>query len=83
MTETPHPSVNPWVALRPGDDVAAHALQVSSAHRSFLDAKDAASTVRSVVRDSWLRSVARGINPNMVDQPGLITGADLEGIRWR
>ncbi|MDV2474683.1 transcriptional regulator [Rhodococcus zopfii] len=81
MTERTSPSVNPWVALRPGDDAAAHAVRVSSAHRSFLDAREGMSAVRAVVRDSWLRSVERGIDPNSVDQPSLLTGIDLEQYR--
>lgn len=72
---------NPWVALRPGEDPALHALRVSSAHRSFLDSHDETATVRSVVRESWLRSARRGIDPDSVDQPALLTGADLEQYR--
>ena len=54
---------------------------MSSAHRSFLDAREGTSAVRSVVRDSWLRSVERGIDPDSVDQPSLLTGVDLEEYR--
>lgn len=61
---------NPWVAVRPGDDVAQLARTVSSAHRSFTEGRgaragdpEATPVVRSVVFDSWLRSRERGVDP--------------------
>ncbi|WP_435277379.1 transcriptional regulator [Rhodococcus yananensis] len=74
---------NPWVALRPGDDAAAHARRVSRAHDTFVGAlgERRIDHVRSVVRDSWLRSLHRGVDPDVVDQPGLLTGVDLEQYR--
>lgn len=83
MTDLGSATTNPWVALRPGDDAAAHARRVSRAHDTFVGAMGERHTdeVRSVVRDSWLRSLRGGVDPDVVDQPALITGVDLERYR--
>ncbi|TJZ79686.1 transcriptional regulator [Rhodococcus oryzae] len=82
MTRATHG--NPWIAVRPGDDVAQLARLMSSAHRSFVDGDPARSVdpaaaghdpVRSVVLDSWLRSRNKGVNPDAVGD-----GVDLDGI---
>lgn len=69
---------NPWVAVRPGDDVAELARTVASAHRLFVAGTrpDAGrpSPVRSVVFDSWERSRDGGVDPD-----GVGTGAHLDG----
>ncbi|WP_137874494.1 transcriptional regulator [Rhodococcus sp. Q] len=78
---------NPWVAVRPGDDVAELARTVSSAHRAFVSGdeairQDAADrTVRSVVLDSWLRSRDRGVNPDLVGDQLDLDGLELDRYR--
>ncbi|ANZ24347.1 transcriptional regulator [Rhodococcus sp. WB1] len=84
MTDERSGAANPWVALRPGDDPSQLAQRASSAHSSFLDAADTSvvpASVRSVVRESWLRSRRNGISPDAVEQPSLLTGLDLERYR--
>ncbi len=77
---------NPWVAVRPGDDVAVLARRLSSAHQSFIDAHDGAaiaddSRVRSVVLESWMRSRNKGVDPDVVGAPEMLEGLDLESYR--
>ncbi len=79
---------NPWVAVRPGDDVAELARTVSTAHRSFVDCSDPHPTdgadvsgIRPVVFDSWLRSRDRGVNPDGVGVDGDLDGAELDSYR--
>ncbi|MGX6508368.1 GAF domain-containing protein [Rhodococcus sp. SJ-2] len=76
-------TTNPWVALRPGEDAAAHARAVLRAHGTIVGAagEGRPDGVRSIVHDSWLRSLQRGIDPDLVAQPALLTGHDLEQYR--
>lgn len=46
---------NPWVAVRPGDDVALLARRLSSAHQSFIDARGVPG--QGLTDDSHVRSV--------------------------
>ena len=71
---------NPWVAVRPGDDIGSLARRVAAAHQTFVDSADAAG-VRAVVRDSWLRSRRVGVDPNTRAEVPLLTGVDLERYR--
>ncbi|WP_433755504.1 transcriptional regulator [Nocardia sp. CA-135398] len=68
---------NPWVAVRPDDDLAQLARQVSCAHRCFIEGDERSPTdpVRPVVLDSWRRSRSNGVDP---DHFG--AGVDLDGI---
>lgn len=70
---------NPWVAVRPGEDVDVLSRRLSSAHRSFVDrpfvgdvgrTQDGPAPVRSVVFDSWLRSQRRGVSPDSPARSG-------------
>ncbi|AOW92048.1 transcriptional regulator [Rhodococcus sp. WMMA185] len=77
---------NPWVALRPGDDVAQRARRVSSAHQLFVDSRSSAddqdgNSVRSVVLDSWIRSTRKGVNPDGAARSVELSGADLASYR--
>ncbi len=81
---------NPWVAVRPGDDVALLARRLSSAHQSFIDARGVPgqgltddSHVRSVVLESWMRSRNKGVNPDVVGNPEMLEGLELEKISLR
>lgn len=79
---------NPWVAVRPHDDLTQLALRISSAHRCFLEGVDRLPTVRPdgdsvrpVVLDSWRRSRKSGVDP---DGLGDAVGVDdLELQRYR
>ncbi|MEV5833548.1 transcriptional regulator [Nocardia sp. NPDC052112] len=67
---------NPWVAVRPDDDLAQLARQVSCAHRSFIEGERLPTDpVRPVVLDSWRRSRSSGVDP---DRFG--AGIDLDGL---
>ncbi|MGF7119733.1 GAF domain-containing protein [Rhodococcus sp. AG1013] len=75
---------NPWIALRPGDDFAVLAERTSSAHQLFVESVDAETetetetdAVRSVVRESWLRSRGSGVSPDVVDDAVALDGAAL------
>ncbi|MFD6858837.1 GAF domain-containing protein [Rhodococcus sp. NPDC060090] len=83
MTDRGTATTNPWVALRPGEDAVAHARAVLRAHGTVVGAsgRERPDGVRSIVHDSWLRSLQRGIDPDLVEQPGLLAGHDLEQHR--
>ncbi|MGI9208937.1 MAG: GAF domain-containing protein [Rhodococcus sp. (in: high G+C Gram-positive bacteria)] len=79
-----------WMALHPGDDAEAHARRLSEVHTAVVGSassreRSAAlaspAAVRPVVRDSWLRSLGRAIDPDVIEQPLLLTGKDLEDYR--
>lgn len=75
-------SRNPWVAVRPGDDLAVLAERTSSAHQLFVECDRAGTdAVRSVVRESWLRSRGSGVSPDVVDDAVALDGATLEQYR--
>lgn len=79
------------MALRPGDDADAHALRLSELHRAVVGTagdggrsarlREAPTAVRPVVRESWLRSLGRSLDPDVIGQPALLSGADLENYR--
>lgn len=77
MSETTSPARDFWTALTPGEDPAARLDQVRRAHELFVQTGTLApatgpTSVRSVVRDSWLRSVKGGVNPSrMIDTGGM------------
>lgn len=79
---------NPWVAVRPDDDLTQLALRMSSAHSCFLEGVDRLPTVRPdgdsvrpVVLDSWRRSRKSGVDPDGIgDAVGI---GDLELQRYR
>ena len=54
---------NPWVAVRPGENIGSLARKVAAAHQAFVDSADAPG-VRSVVLDSWMRSRSKGVDPD-------------------
>ncbi|WP_407726868.1 transcriptional regulator [Rhodococcoides fascians] len=73
---------NPWVAVRPGEDVTVLARQMSSAHQSFVDdTRTHGSAVRSVVLDSWMRSRTKGVDPDGGSQAPALSGPDLDRYR--
>ncbi|QBJ95610.1 GAF domain-containing protein [Rhodococcus sp. ABRD24] len=75
-------SRNPWIAVRPGDDLSALAARTSSAHQLFVESAGGAdAAVRSVVRDSWLRSRGSGVSPDLVDDEVAFDGVALEEYR--
>lgn len=82
MTQREPGPRNPWIAVRPGDDVVVLAERTSSAHERFVESAQAdASTVRDVVRDSWLRSRGNGVNPDRIDDEVALDGRALERYR--
>ncbi|CAM2832051.1 transcriptional regulator [Prescottella defluvii] len=77
-------SRNPWIAVRPGDDPAVLAERTSSAHQLFVDSEldgTGVDAVRSVVRESWLRSRGSGVSPDVVDDGVVLDGAALAQYR--
>ena len=82
MTQREPGPRNPWIAVRPGDDVVVLAERTSWAHQRFVESAQADSeTVRDVVRDSWLRSHGNGVSPDLVDDEVALDGLDLERHR--
>lgn len=83
MTDRGIATTNPGVALRPEVDVAAHARAVLQAHGTFVSARGSGRLegVRPVVHDSWSRSLEGGVDPDVVEQPALLAGRELEDYR--
>ncbi|MFC9551193.1 transcriptional regulator [Rhodococcus sp. NPDC056960] len=89
MQSQPPTGGNPWVAVRPGDDVAMLARRVSSAHQLFVDRHAPAgrapegegNSVRSVILDSWMRSTSKGVNPDGSARAVDLAAADLATYR--
>lgn len=72
---------NPWVAVRPGEDIDVLARRMTTAHQSFVDDRSSSDTVRSVVLDSWMRSRTKGVDPDGVDDSLAMSGSELERYR--
>ena len=89
MQSQPPTGGNPWVAVRPGDDVAMLARRVSSAHQLFVERHAPAgrapdgdgNSVRSVILDSWMRSTSKGVNPDGSARAVDLAAADLATYR--
>ncbi|MFF2109559.1 sigma-54-dependent transcriptional regulator family protein [Rhodococcus koreensis] len=89
MQSQPPTGGNPWVAVRPGDDVAMLARRVSSAHQLFVErhapaGRDQAgdgNSVRSVILDSWMRSTSKGVSPDGSARAVDLAAADLAAYR--
>ncbi len=89
MTDRGTVTTNPWVALRPGEDAVAHARAMLRAHGTVVGESVGGRPdgVRSVVHDSWLRSLQRGIDPTWSSSPpcsrATISSSTEPVIRWR
>ncbi len=80
-----------WMALRPGDDADAHAIRLAELHRAVVGTgrdhegsarlREEPTAVRPLVRESWLRSLRRSLDPDVIDQPALLGGNDLDDYR--
>ncbi|MDV7245596.1 MULTISPECIES: transcriptional regulator [Rhodococcus] len=87
MQKQPPTGGNPWVAVRPGDDVAVLARRVSSAHQLFVDRSVPAvpdteqNAVRSVILDSWMRSTRKGVNPDGAARADHLAASELAEYR--
>jgi hypothetical protein len=55
---------DPWVALEPGADPAERVRMLRRAHETFTTVGTVPRPVRSVVADSWRRSVRAGVGPD-------------------
>jgi len=69
VSELQTPPRDFWSALEPGEDPAARLEQVRRAHELFVETGTMSpatgrTSVRSVVRDSWMRSVKGGVSPS-------------------
>lgn len=72
---------NPWVAVRPGEDIDVLARRMTTAHQLFVEDGPSSDGVRSVVLDSWLRSKTKGVNPDGGDDSLVLSGAELDRYR--
>ncbi|RVW10349.1 transcriptional regulator [Prescottella agglutinans] len=81
----PGPPRNPWIAVRPGDDVGVLAERTSWAHQRFVESvqtdTEDTETVRDVVHASWVRSRGNGVSPDLVDDEVVLDGRALEEYR--
>lgn len=53
---------SPWLALEPGIDPGQRRVQIARAHDRFVSTAECGQGIRDVVRDSWSRSAAGGVD---------------------
>jgi hypothetical protein len=77
------PVVNPWLALPEGRPSAALTRRLRAAHERLVTgtALPADAAVRSVVRDSWRRSLSCGVDPDDGTPPVELLDDDLLAYR--
>ena len=77
------PVVNPWLALPDGRPSAALTRRLRAAHERLVTgtALPADAAVRSVVRDSWRRSLSCGVDPDDGTPPVELLDDDLLAYR--
>ena len=72
------PAVNPWLALPGGRPGPAHTRRLRAAHERLVTGSDLPEgAVRSVVRDSWRRSLGSGVDPDGLFPPVELLDDDL------
>ena len=72
---------NPWLAWPPGTDPRALSRSLRIAHEEFLASGKAPSGVRSLVADSWRRSLTSGVDTERSRPPVDLLDAELEAYR--
>ncbi|MGA4838130.1 GAF domain-containing protein [Streptomyces sp. G45] len=72
---------DPWVALEPGADPVERVREVRRAHERFTAAGTVARPVRSVVADSWRRSMRARVSPEGSGASVELTAGDLGAYR--
>ena len=60
---------SPWVALEATTDRRERARELARAHRHALEGGHENGSVREVIRDSWRRSAAAGVDPGVPSAP--------------
>ena len=76
------PAVNPWLALPGGRPGPAHTRRLRAAHERLVTGSDLPEgAVRSVVRDSWRRSLGSGVDPDGLFPPVDLLDDDLLAYR--
>ncbi|MCW2741023.1 MAG: putative phytochrome sensor protein [Blastococcus sp.] len=76
------PAVNPWLALPTGPPDPDHTRRLRAAHERLVTGTEpAADAVRSVVVDSWRRSLRCGVDPDGGSPPVDLLDADLIAYR--
>jgi hypothetical protein len=71
-------SVSAWPS---GTDPAVLRREVARAHEEFLTTGRSPTQLRELVRDSWLRCVSSGVNPDGIPRLPEFTGSDLRDFR--
>ena len=76
------PAVNPWLALPGGRPGPAHTRRLRAAHERLVTGSDLPDgAVRTVVRDSWRRSLGSGVDPDGTAPPVDLLDDDLLAYR--
>ena len=76
------PVVNPWLALPTGRPGPEHVRRLRAAHERLVTGVDVADdAVRSVVRESWRRSLGCGVDPDGGSPPVELLDDDLIAYR--
>src|SRR5947208_13916569 len=74
-------SSSPWLAWPAGTDPDELSRSLYAAHESFLETGKPVIPVRSIVLESWRRSVRSGVNPDVSEPPVDLLEDDLRTYR--
>lgn len=74
-------SASPWIAWPAGTDPQKLSRSLYAAHESFLETGNPASPVRTVVLESWRRSMNSGVNPDVSEPPVDLLDDELTSYR--
>jgi transcriptional regulator of acetoin/glycerol metabolism len=74
-------STSPWLAWPAGTDPDELSRSLYAAHESFLETGKPVIPVRSIVLESWRRSMRSGVNPDVSEPPVDLLDDDLRTYR--
>lgn len=69
---------SPWVALEATTDRRQRARELIHAHRRAMDGSEQDGCVRDVIRDSWVRSTAAGVDPGVPSAPMRLSAEETQ-----
>jgi hypothetical protein len=78
----PGATCNPWVAMDVATDPVVRSRALRRVHeREFAGEASSSGDVREIVRNSWQRSLAAGVDPNQGGAPIRLTPSEVEEAR--
>ncbi|WP_279582985.1 hypothetical protein [Fodinicola feengrottensis] len=74
-------SASPWAAWPAGTDPRELSRSLYVAHETFLETGNPAGPVRTIVLESWRRSMSSGVNPDVSEPPVDLLDDELASYR--